>query len=76
MIKSVRVRYRNASSSPVRLVVEPWANEFEVAPGKDLEVQFDTEGEEIPLLELVNSGSEYVIHAQSGTLRLLQEKSD
>lgn len=34
-------RFRNSAERMIRLVVEPWANEFEIGPGQDCMVSYE-----------------------------------
>jgi len=61
-----RLRVQNTRETVVTVVLEPWANEYPLAPGAAFDI-VETGGESNDLLELHLEDEHLVLHARTGT---------
>jgi hypothetical protein len=62
---TVHVDVINANDAPIRLIVEPWAREYDLRPGSTTRFAFD--GPEPALLELASRSEGLVIYGWTGS---------
>lgn len=61
-----RFRIQNTRETAITVVLEPWANEYYLAPGAAFDI-VETGGESNDLLELHLENGHLVLHARTGT---------
>ncbi len=61
-----RLRIQNTRESALTVVLEPWANEYPLAPGAAFDI-VETGAESTDLLEIHVEEAHLVLHARTGT---------
>jgi hypothetical protein len=64
---SFSLRVKNASSRALTIVLEPWAGQYEVQPGDELDV-VETGGELMETVEVHTEDARLIFYARTGSI--------
>lgn len=73
MVQDIRIHVSNRRAQPIRLIVEPWANEYPMEPGTSYQVEFSGPSSPNPL-EVEDRDDGIVVYGWVGSVYRVRDE--